>query len=371
MEQNLEKLVRISRQYGQDPEYVIAGGGNTSYKNHDKIWVKASGIPMINIKAEDFVCLDRQKLKIIATRTYNNDPGIREELVKEGLYAAVVYPAGKRPSVETSLHEIIPYSFVVHTHPTFVNGLLCSVNSKNIVNRLFGDRALYVEYTDPGYVLFKTVNATLKKYRSIKKNDPNIIFLENHGVFVAANSTDEIDEIYRNIITKISGEIQFDPEIDALPDSSALDQIIDQLQTNAEFSSYSIIPWSDGLILRYLQDRNKFEHISRPLIPDNIVYCKSNYLYVSDTRKIPVELKAFRTMFGYYPKVIGIRGNGILAMDENQKSAGIVLDVFCDMIKVYCLTQNFGGPRYLSQKQIEFIDNWEAEHYRRQISQIK
>jgi len=38
----LEELVEISQFYGRDNRFVIAGGGNTSYKNVEKIWVKAS-----------------------------------------------------------------------------------------------------------------------------------------------------------------------------------------------------------------------------------------------------------------------------------------------------------------------------------------
>ena len=32
----IEKLVEVSREYGSDDKYVIAGGGNTSFKTADK-----------------------------------------------------------------------------------------------------------------------------------------------------------------------------------------------------------------------------------------------------------------------------------------------------------------------------------------------
>lgn len=44
MEQKgLGQLVEISRLYGGNPGWVIAGGGNTSFKTADRLWVKASG----------------------------------------------------------------------------------------------------------------------------------------------------------------------------------------------------------------------------------------------------------------------------------------------------------------------------------------
>ena len=37
----IEQLIAISQKYGKDSRYVIAGGGNTSYKNEDKLWVRS------------------------------------------------------------------------------------------------------------------------------------------------------------------------------------------------------------------------------------------------------------------------------------------------------------------------------------------
>ena len=51
----LEQLVKLSRFYGNDSEMVIAGGGNTSVKNGDRIWVKGSGTSLGQITPEGFV----------------------------------------------------------------------------------------------------------------------------------------------------------------------------------------------------------------------------------------------------------------------------------------------------------------------------
>ena len=36
MKPEIKELIEISRFYGTDKEYVIAGGGNTSYKDEDR-----------------------------------------------------------------------------------------------------------------------------------------------------------------------------------------------------------------------------------------------------------------------------------------------------------------------------------------------
>ncbi len=51
----IQDLISISRFYGKDSRFVIAGGGNTSYKNEEKIWVKASGSSLETI-TEDWLC---------------------------------------------------------------------------------------------------------------------------------------------------------------------------------------------------------------------------------------------------------------------------------------------------------------------------
>ena len=49
-----------------NPNYVLAGGGNTSYKNDETLFVKGSGTSLATIKAEDFVRLERAKLNACA-----------------------------------------------------------------------------------------------------------------------------------------------------------------------------------------------------------------------------------------------------------------------------------------------------------------
>ena len=82
--------------------------------------------------------------------------------LKADMFRSILDPGkNKRPSVETSLHEIIKYKFVVHLHPTLINGLLCSRNAKSLTHKLFGDTVLFVPYTDPGYTLFKKLESEI------------------------------------------------------------------------------------------------------------------------------------------------------------------------------------------------------------------
>ena len=39
----IETLVAYSNRYGADAGFVLAGGGNTSMKTEDTLWIKGSG----------------------------------------------------------------------------------------------------------------------------------------------------------------------------------------------------------------------------------------------------------------------------------------------------------------------------------------
>ena len=52
---SLEVITGWSNRYGADPAYVLAGGGNTSYKDDKFLYVKPSGVSLAAIKEEDFV----------------------------------------------------------------------------------------------------------------------------------------------------------------------------------------------------------------------------------------------------------------------------------------------------------------------------
>ena len=102
----LELLAAVSRLYGADKNYVIAGGGNTSYKNNHKIWVKASGTSLATMQPDDLAILDREKLNVISEKKYSEETNLREEQVKQDLAEATITKE-KRPSVETSIHNVI------------------------------------------------------------------------------------------------------------------------------------------------------------------------------------------------------------------------------------------------------------------------
>ncbi|MCK5136709.1 MAG: class II aldolase [Bacteroidales bacterium] len=368
---HLESLVEISHYYGNNPSYVIAGGGNTSYKDREKLWIKASGVSLADIGTDGFVSLSRELLGLMEDKIYKEDSGLREEQVKNDLKKAIVSQEHLRPSVETSLHNLIDYSYIIHTHPTVVNAMMCAKNAQKEVEERFGSEALYVEYTDPGYILFKKLQAQIRTYKMNFGHAPKIIFLQNHGIFVGANSAREIKAIYDSIESRIRmHKTLVLPGIDVEEyRSEASDEITRYFSGNNLKSN----AFRSELINHFTSSKALYQKISRPFTPDIIVYCKSNYLFLEqglDGKQIISRIKQFELLHGYYPKVILEEQEGLIIVEEGDRSIQIVLEVFTDMMKISYLSENFGGPHFMTEDKISFIDNWEVENYRRKVAKL-
>jgi rhamnose utilization protein RhaD (predicted bifunctional aldolase and dehydrogenase)/NAD(P)-dependent dehydrogenase (short-subunit alcohol dehydrogenase family) len=375
MQEDLQELIQISRFYGQDKRYVIAGGGNTSMKTPDRIWIKASGFALSDITEDGFAMLDRNKLKRISSAKYSSNPFQREREIKDDLADANLTP-DRRPSVETSLHDLIQSRFVVHLHPTLVNGLMCGNDVVNHVSELFGEEALYIPYTDPGYILFREVEKKLQEYREIAGKDPAIILLQNHGIFVSAETTGEIHKTYEEVFSKVGSAIQKDTPEGDLEVKGTVRDILPALRMMLSKSGGKTLRIrNNALVEHFTRSASNYQKISKPFTPDIIVYCKSHYIYCEATDPpeemlgdLQSRIATFEKAFGFLPKVILIRGLGMVAVGNNANSADIILDVFEDMMKISWLSESFGGQHFMGPEDIQFIDTWEVENYRRKTA---
>ncbi|NIP74871.1 MAG: class II aldolase, partial [Xanthomonadales bacterium] len=100
----LETITRLSHEFGTS-QYVKGGGGNTSAKSPDTLWVKPSGTTLAGLAADTFVALDRAKLGELYQAELPAEVTARESLVKDLMLAARLPGEASRPSVEAPLHD--------------------------------------------------------------------------------------------------------------------------------------------------------------------------------------------------------------------------------------------------------------------------
>lgn len=351
MKEFLEVITQLSHEFGT-PDYVKGGGGNTSCKTADTIWVKPSGTTLSGLKPETFVAMDRAKLKKLFELEIPADKHAREAMVKDAMAAAVLPGQTARPSVEAPLHDILSGRYVVHTHAELVNGMTCAKNGEAICRKLFPD-AMWVPYIDPGFTLCRDVHTRIADFRKQTGREPNVIMLENHGIFVSGNTPEEIRELYRRVTDTLKAEY-----------------MKAGISTKLKFGTATLHEEEgqiSGLLKEFLGNDAAFEVVCAPfeiadgaISPDHSVYSKS-FFYTGPLTKQGFD--AFKKHHGYAPRVI-VTKVGIFGVGPSQKVAQLALELAQDGALLKQLAQAFGGIQYLSDSAREFIENWEVEAYR-------
>ena len=367
----LKQLVEMSNRYGADERYVLVGGGNTSFKDSDIMYVKGSGTSLATITPDGFVRMDTAKVKATLSKQYPDDDDTRESLALADMMAAKLPgEEHKRPSVEALLHAIFPYTYVLHVHPPLVNGLSCSAGGQELCHQIFGDEVIWVELIKPGYTLGKHCCELFAKIEQTTGKCPQIVILQNHGIFIAADTVDEIDHMMNTVMAKLEAKVKSPPNLSESDyDAELACTIAPTLRMlYGRGSAASAVFASPKELLAFAQDESSMAPLLKPFTPDHIVYCKAVPLYLQNTDNLAAQFSAFEKTHGYMPKVVVICGLGFFALGNTIKEAENARTVFIDALKIAAYTKYFGGALTLPDDFTNFILGWEVENYRSAVA---
>jgi len=194
------ELIAISQAFSAGIEWVQAAGGNTSVKDSNSMLIKASGMRLSEIRPNHgFVAVDHAK---IATYFNNGIESLEEsKTAKQFVTDCILGDKTFLPSMETGFHAVLD-KYVIHTHPIYLNAVLCSKDSKALMSTIFSEMDFtYVPYIAPGYFLSKHIAKSDKK---------SIIFLENHGLITHSNDQNQAIDLHLQVIEKIKSHYNFD-----------------------------------------------------------------------------------------------------------------------------------------------------------------
>jgi rhamnulose-1-phosphate aldolase/alcohol dehydrogenase len=158
---DLDELVYLSNLIGADDSLSQPGGGNSSVKRResdlagrsvDVLRVKGSGTDLATIRPGGFTGLRLDDLGLLAGRTEMSD-----EQMMAFLRASMLDGGEPAPSVETPLHSVLPYRFVIHTHDFATQALTDTPSPADLVREALGDEVAYVDYVRPGFPLARAV----------------------------------------------------------------------------------------------------------------------------------------------------------------------------------------------------------------------
>ena len=327
---DLSTLVKMSNTYGSNPAYVLAGGGNTSVKDDTTLYVKGSGTQLATIKSEEFVEMSRARLNEIMKTDYPEDDVKRESLYLADVMAAVTdADKTKRPSVEALLHNLFAYTYVLHVHPTLVNGLTCGKGAKELSEQLLG-------------------------------KDVQVLLLQNHGIFVAANTVEEIGVLFDGVLSKLEKQVKRTADVsDAV--TSEKEQAAEKL-SRLLGHAVEVVPAAEAD--HFVKDKAAAAPLLKPFTPDHIVYCGPYPLFVEDIDQAKAALDAFMAENDKEPRLILVQGVGAFIMEDDKGKAAKAQLLVKDAIKLAVYAESFGGPLHMTDDITYFITHWEAEAYR-------
>ena len=358
---HLNHLVEMSNRYGGNPDYVLAGGGNTSYKDEQYLYVKASGTALADITAAGFVKMDRAALERIFAREYPSDAQEREAAVLRDMLAGCCPgEEGKRPSVEALLHHILPWAYVLHIHPATVNGMTCGKNGAHLCARLFPG-AVWVPQIMPGYIL-------AKEARALVGANTRLLFLENHGVFIGGGSVAEIDGAVARMDAALDAVITRRPDFSPCEYDRERAEGFAQVVREVAASDGACVFHTNREVMHAVASPALFARVSPAFTPDHMVYCNDEALFIEKEGELADKAAAYRARNGKPPKIIGLQGTGVFACGRSEKEAGIAAAVFLDAVKVHVYGESFGGARPMCDSLVREINQWEVERYRQSVS---
>ncbi|MEZ5830554.1 MAG: class II aldolase/adducin family protein [Dongiaceae bacterium] len=332
----LQSLRQVSARVGSDINLVQGAGGNTSLKLGDVLWVKASGAWLAEGDKRDiFVPVDL--------------PGALRALERGVEKMPVADPSAKlRPSIETSLHALLPHRVVLHVHA--VNTIAwasCIGVEAEIARRLQGLAWARVPYRRPGLPLSQVV-AEATAHRK-----PDVLILGNHGLLVGASDCGAAEALVHDVERRLSLPVRPAPSgnrvaLEAIcrgtPYRPATEDVCHHLATDPR--SLSIVT-------------------AGSLYPDHVVFLGPAMRALADGEDVSDVVAASEAAGLPAPVALLAPGSGAIVRSDIQPGAEAML--VCLALVAQRLPADATISYLPAEEELSLLD-WDAEKYRKALS---
>lgn len=185
-------LLEVSESLGRDPLQVQGPGGNTSLKADGAMWVKASGTWLAEARTRDImVPVDAAGMR---AALIGGDPAAEDG---HAFTAVAENAAGLRPSIETSVHAVLDWPVVLHTHCVATIAAAVRADAQDIVaDRLDGLGAVFIPYAKPGADLARAIVARVRP-------ETRVLVLGNHGLVAGGDTPAEAEARLRAVSDRL------------------------------------------------------------------------------------------------------------------------------------------------------------------------
>ncbi|KWV46221.1 aldolase [Bradyrhizobium macuxiense] len=332
----LDDLRDMSARVGRNMRLVQGAGGNSSVKNGDMLWVKASGTWLADAMDKDVFV----PVSLTAARA----------ALEQGDERVPLAPDAKttlRASIETSLHALMPHPVVLHVHS--VNTIAWAVQNgaaDELARRLEGLAWRYLDYCHPGLPLAQAVSA------AIANDSVDVLILGNHGLVVGAATCRAAEAL----VTDVEQRLALPPRGAPSANEAALRAICaaTDYRLPVDPRCHDIATDASNLAIA----------TGGSLYPDHVVFLGPALptLGTGDKRHV----SDLKSTDGLRPPV-AVLVPGIGSVIRKDASAGAEAMLTC-LALVTCRLPLNARIHYLTEQNEHALLNWNAEHYRQQLT---
>ncbi len=327
-------FIDITEKVGKDINLVQGPGGNISYKDNGYMYIKASGTKMSDVKKKNIFVKTNYKKILSAISNEDLDP-VKNSWEEDN---------GIRPSIETSMHAIMPHKFVLHVHCVNTLSWIVQKNYPNKLNSILkGENWSSVPYRKPGICLSKEIK------KVIDQNKSDIILLSNHGIVAGADTPEKVYGLIKRISQKLY-----------------LGELGNNKINVTNFNNY---------LLSEVYKLPRFEYVHQiafsrkhtliatkgTLFPDQIVFLENGIVIINNVKDFKNLLKLRRNNL----PVILIPNIGILVPNDfNEVNENILLGLSMIISRIPINS----SIKYLKKREIDELLNWDLEKHRQKIN---
>lgn len=337
-----EALIDLSARVGADPALVQGAGGNTSIKEGGTLWIKASGLWLAHARQRDvMVPVEMDPLLDAVER---GDPAAEKA---QGFVIADKNPSGLRPSIETTVHALMPQKIVVHVHCVETIAAAVQVSGEAIAaERLEGLPHVFVPYARPGLPLAKAISAVIEE-------DTSVLVLGNHGLAVAAETVAGAEAL----LSEVSRRMRQPPRAAPAPDKAALQRLALNSGYTMPEDEATHSAATDLISCRIGAGGN--------LYPDHVIFL-GRALAIAAPGETAVDIEKHYAAADR-PPVILFPGKGVLARKDISAGAAAMARCFAD---VAARIPEGARLRYLTAAENAELLGWDAEKYRQELNRL-
>jgi rhamnose utilization protein RhaD (predicted bifunctional aldolase and dehydrogenase) len=334
-------LRELSARIGANPLLIQGAGGNTSIKHGGLLWIKASGKWLAHTLSEDmFVPVHIGPLmNAVVSGSLEAE---RAELFTDQNRN----PSGLRPSIETTVHALMPQRIVVHVHCVETIALSVRADAEaRAARRLSGFNHAFIPYARPGLPLARAIAARLRP-------NVNVLVLGNHGLVVAAGTVSEANKLLSKVCRAL-----------ATPARTPQPHDLRELARLAAGSGYRLP--ADARAHDAATDCISLDITSGgSLYPDHVVFLgQGSFIAKPGETAAPIAASNLPN-----PASILFPGIGVLMRGDASPGADAMAGCLADVL---ARIEKGAELRYLNVAEHGELLNWDAEKYRQELNKAR